>query len=360
MMSEARRQELSDLLRPVAPPRVLQDVYRPDQLERLFRVMHDEGPWKLIIAQHFASAEELVATLSGSMPEGFTPTLDMFLTPVFRGFLANYSAVIYPELEDCFYNAEFLAQARAYWGARYAKPQMMLFNVSGPYGCTDPGHLDSPSFRGVRYEDSPTWLCSVMGKSGLFRDYLIKCAQVITWTSPYHDGGFTYWPDGPLAAPRRLTAPMRNLGVVVQNEMMVHRGEACGPVEKQRPAGLAFDTLFSGDPADRDGWVLRTGTREIARYRTDELRYLFHWTAEVFMDLDELKKNMDGTQDITPERAIGMMIDDLRSRGIRIETPSDPMHDAAFIRALNAAYDIGVPRSYPPEAPVTPMYVNAA
>ena len=66
---------------------------------------HDNGPWKLIIAQHFASADELMATMSGAFPEGFTPTLDLFLTPTFRGYLANYGTVLYPELHDCFYNA---------------------------------------------------------------------------------------------------------------------------------------------------------------------------------------------------------------------------------------------------------------
>ena len=69
---------------------------------------HDEGPWKLIIAQHFASADELMATMSGAFPEGFTPSLDLFLTPTFRGYLANYGTVLYPELHDCFYNAEFV------------------------------------------------------------------------------------------------------------------------------------------------------------------------------------------------------------------------------------------------------------
>jgi len=337
MLTEARRQELSDLLRPVSPPRVLENVYTDDQRERLLDVVRQQGPWKLIIAQHFASAEELIATGSGGVPEGVTPTLDMFLTPTFRGFYANYSALLYPQIHDCFYNATFLELAKSYWGAKYAKPQMMLFNVNGPCGNTDPGHLDSPSFRGIRYENSPTWLCSVMGKSGLFKDYLIKSAQVITWFSPVY-----------------------NRGVVVQNEMLMHRGEANGAPEQQRPAGLDFTTTFSGDCADRDHWLLKTGDRVIARHHTNELRFLVHWTAEVFEDYDELKKNMEGTHNLTHEQAIDTLIKDVRSRGIRIETPSDPLHDPQFIRALNSAYDIGAPASYPEGAPVTPIYTQAA
>ena len=105
---------------------------------------------------------------------------------------------------------------------------------------------------------------------------------------------------------------------------------------------------------------MKTGDRVIARHHTNELRFLVHWTAEVFEDYDELKKNMEGTHNLTHEQAIDTLIKDVRSRGIRIETPSDPLHDPQFIRALNSAYDIGAPASYPEGAPVTPIYTQAA
>ena len=351
---------LSDILRPVSPPRELGNVYTPDQLERLLGVVRTQGPWKSILAQHFASVEELIATLSGSMPEGVEATLDMFLTPTFRGFYANYSTALYPEIFDCFYNETFLDHAKAYWGAQYAKPQMMLFNINGPCGNTDPGHLDTPSFRGVRYENSPTWLCSVMGKSGLFRDYLIKMAQVITWFSHDPNSGFTFWPEGPAKAPGRLQPPIYNRGVVVQNEMMMHRGEANGPLELQRPVGLSFDTRFTGDPADKDSWRLVNGEREIARYRTEDLRFLVHWSAEVFEDFAELKQNMEGTDNLTYDRVFETLLKDMRARGIEVETPADPMRDPKFIRSLIAAYDFGTPRTYPEGTSPTAIYSEAA
>ncbi len=85
MLTDERRMELSDVLRPAAPPRQIDNVYTDDQRERLLDVVRTEGPWKLIIAQHFASPEELIATMSGAFPEGFEPSLDLFLTPTFRG-----------------------------------------------------------------------------------------------------------------------------------------------------------------------------------------------------------------------------------------------------------------------------------
>ena len=360
MVTQAERERLARILRPASPPVILDNVYTNDELNRLLGVVRDHGPWRLIIAQHFASAEELIATLSGSMPEGVEPSLDMFLSPTFRGFYGNYGTSLYPELHDIFYKQEFVEYAKAYWKAQYAKPQMMLFNINGPCANFDPGHLDSPSFRGVRYENSPTWLCAVMAKSGLFQDYLIKMAQVITWFSHCPTSGFTYWPNGPLEEPERLTPPLRNRGVVVQNEMMVHRGEANGPVEQQRPAGLQFHTVFQGDPTSRDHWLLKTDDTVIARHHTDELRFLVHWSAEVFEDFTELKKNMDHSDDLTHERVFDTLIKDVRSRGIDIKTPSDPLRDPAFIRTLNAAYDIGAPKFYPEEAPVSPMFPQAA
>ena len=243
--------------------------------------------------------------------------------------------------------------AKSYWNAEYAKPQLMLFNINGPCANRDPGHLDSPSFRGVRHENAPTWLCSVMGKSGLFTDYLIKMAQVITWFSLDGGSGFTYWPDGPLNAPKRVRPPVYNRGVVVQNEMMVHRGEANGPLDQQIPAGLAFDTVFTGDPDDRDQWLLKNGDHVIARHHTDELRFLVHWSAEVFSDFDELKKNMEGSDDLTIDRAIDMMVDDVNARGIKLDVPSEPLHDPHFIQTLNAAYDLGGPTRYPDQAPIS-------
>lgn len=353
MLTDERRIELSDVLRPAAPPREIDGVYTDDQRERLLDVVRTKGPWNLIIAQHFASAEELMATMSGLFPEGFEPSLDLFLTPTFRGYLANYGTVLYPELHDVFYNERFLGMAKDYWGAAYAKPEMMLFNINGPCANRDPGHLDSPSFRGVRHENAPTWLCSVMGKSGLFGDYLIKMAQVITWFSLDEGSGFTYWPEGPLRGPRRVLPPINNRGVVVQNEMMVHRGEANGPLDQQIPVGLAFDTVFTGDTTDREQWLLKNGDDVIARHHTNELRFLVHWSAEVFSDLDELKKNTDGSDDLTIDKAIDMLVDDLAGRGVNLDVPSAPLHDPGFIGALNAAYDIGGPATYPAEAPIS-------
>jgi len=62
------REEISRRLRPVRPPRVLDDVLAKDQLETVLDLICRHGPWDLILKHHFSSLEELVATTSGGRP----------------------------------------------------------------------------------------------------------------------------------------------------------------------------------------------------------------------------------------------------------------------------------------------------
>jgi hypothetical protein len=48
-----------------------------------------------------------------------------------------------------------------------------------------------------------------------------------------------------------------------------------------------------------------------------------------------------------------MMVDDLSRKGVKLDIPSEPMHDPTFIGALNAAYDLGGPAAYPDDAPLS-------
>jgi hypothetical protein len=337
-------------LRPVAEPRVFEGAYTEDQYQRLLDLVRRNGPWPLIIAHHFQSAEELIATTSGILPEGVTPTLDMFLSPVFRGFLTYGGVCLYPEIEDCFHNARFLDLVRDYWKAAYAEPEGMLFNIQGP--CTGGGspHLDATRFRGLGLDNTPVWLMNTMAKSGLFKHWQARKAQVIAW---YYrgriGGGFTYWPDGPHGQPKQIHAPMWGRAVVVENEMMFHTAEACGPESERMPKGLAFDSAIEPDPETEGGWCITTDGDVIQRIPEEEFRFLVHWGANLYRDLDELKTARDHTDDLTHDRVFEIFIDDLRARDVDFEVPSNPLDDARFIRLLNDVYGIDQPAHFPPE-----------
>ena len=115
--------DLAAVLTPVAQPRILEGVYRDDEYERMFNVVKREGPWKGIIANHFETVDEVMATVTGNIPPDHGLTLDDVATAHFRGFFAKNSVCFYPELEDVFYNSRFLAEVRDYWGAQYARPR---------------------------------------------------------------------------------------------------------------------------------------------------------------------------------------------------------------------------------------------
>jgi hypothetical protein len=180
----------------------------------------------------------------------------------------------------------------------------------------------------------------------------VKKAQVITWFYKGEiGGGFTYWPEGPHRQPKRIPAPMWNRAVVVQNEMMYHRGEPNGPQEMRYPAGLALNSVIEADPQDNTGWRITTDGKVIQHIPADEIRFLVHWGAELYEDLAEMRKVMDHTDDLTIDRIIDMFIKDLAERGITYKTPADPLHDQAFITQLISVYDVGAPSIYPAEAP---------
>lgn len=349
------------VIRPIAEPKIIDGVYSDAQYSSMIDVIRREGPWKLVLAQHFSSVEELIATGTGSMPEGLTPTFDMFVTPHFRGYFAQYGVCQYPELEPAFYNSDLLAQVRSYWNAGYAVPEAMNFIIQGAAQNNDPAHLDATEFRGLTSRNTPIWLLNTMAKSGLFQDWLVKKAQVVTWF--YRGsigGGFTYWPEGPKAAPKRVAAPMWNRGVVSQNEMMYHRGEESGPLSKRMPAGLAFESLISHDPDSADGWRITTGDRVVERVSADETRLMVHWGANIYADMAEMKMILEHKDDLSHDQVYDTIAADLRARSIPFAVPSDMLHDREFIKVLTATYDEGRPSIYPADAPGPHEQMQAA
>ena len=333
------QEDLAKVLTPTFPPRVLEHVYSDDQHARLLGVVQEHGPWPTIQAHHFDSVDEMIATTSGVIPKDHGLTLDSIATAQFRGFYGQNSVCFYPEIEDIFYSSQLLDEVKSYWHAEYAKPTMMLFNICGPHQSGLSPHLDAVTFRGVRYENTPVWLLNMMAKSGLFADYIVNMAQVITWWYRGEAGTFTYWPDGPLQAPKTLPTPMWNRGVVVQNELMFHRGDPVGRPEERGIENLMHRSLFEFQP-DEDEWVITTDGEVIRRYAPEQIRLLVHWSSEVYRDLDDVKRVMDHTDDLTHEQVFTTLIGDLRAKGIAVDEPADPMKDETFIHTLLSTYTI--------------------
>lgn len=189
-----------------------------------------------------------------------------------------------------------------------------------------------------------------MVKSGLFKRWQARKAQVIAWYCKGKvGGGFTYWPDGPHQQPKQIHTPMWGRAVVVENEMMFHTAQSCGPVAMRRPERLAFDSLMEVDPSVTGGWHIRTGDKVTQQIPEQEFRFLVHWGANVYMDLDELKRTVDHSDDINHEQVFDIFVADLKQRGVQFDMPSDPMTDKAFIGLLTSVYNVGTPLFFLPE-----------
>ncbi|MCP1471714.1 hypothetical protein J3E64_003427 [Sphingobium sp. OAS761] len=337
---------------PFSPPKVQSDVYTPEQVEALFTAVHRGPANGLLVKQLFGSAEEIVAATSGKMPEGLT--LDHFLAPMFHGYLAKNSAVLDPVVASAFYNPKLMDWARDYFNAGIVMPRQLHFNYGPPQPSADPGHFDATSYRGMDSTNTPIWLLSVMTNSRLFREYKIQLAAVVTWFWRASDrGGFTYWPDGGHNPPKRIPAPFWNIAVVAENENMYHRGETSGtPDQWGKVKGLTFDSVIEGTPGDLGQWQVRNGDTVIARLATEEIRWLFHWTAECYADYDAFRIRADHLDDLSVDRVMDIFASDLAKRDIAFTMPADPLNDAAFKALLMAEYAIGSPREYPAEAPV--------
>ncbi len=346
-MDTARAQQA---FTPVAAPRLVPDLYTPDELDRLFGVLQEKGPWQSIAAQTFSSAEEFLAVAGAGRPATELSLSDL-ITPTFRGYFAQQAVALHEEIQDVFYSTRLLNLVKEMFGAPYAIPAQFFFNLRAPAHSLDAGHFDPQVWRGMDMMKVPVWLSAVMAKSGLFDRWEVPTGQVITYFYRSEvDGGFTYWPEGPAAPPQRIAAPFWNDAVVVHNPRMFHRGEASGPVQRRaNPPEFRLDSVIAAE--DPQHWVIRNGDQVIARHPVRDMRFLFHYGARVFRDLAEVSRYYDHTDDLDLETVFNLLIRDLRARGIRFTEPSDPLHDDEFVKTLATAYAVA-PTAYPAEAPL--------
>jgi hypothetical protein len=97
--------------------------------------------------------------------------------------------------------------------------------------------------------------------------------------------------------------------------------------------------VFQYDAAD-DAWDVLTDGERVHRYQPEQIRFLAHWNAELYSDLDELRKVMDHTDDLTHQRVVDTLLADLRGKGVKVAEPNDPFHDVDWIQALLQTYTI--------------------
>ncbi len=266
----------------------------------------------------------------GVVPKDHGLTLDDIASATLpRVLRQELGAASIPELHDVFYNRRFLEEVKVVLerAVRQAHDDAVQHLRAAPHRPrAAPRRSDVPRRRVSRTR--PCGCRTSWRKSGLFTDYLVKMAQVITWWYRGEEGTFTYWPDGPFEPPQKLEHPLWNKGVVVQNEMMFHRGDPVGPPDERAHRGSQAPLAASATThATTDGSITTDGDvdpalpdrRRSDSWRTGTPRSTPTWT--------RCKKVMDHTDDLTHDQVVDTLIKDMRARGVSVAEPSDPLHD---------------------------------
>lgn len=230
--------------------------------------------------------------------------------------------------DDVFlYNPNWIEAARKSFAASIVQPVKCLLNISAPMDELGV-HIDLPSFRGFVPGGATKGLLMAMIHSGLFYDWMVPFASGLAWFYAGQGGSFLYWDDGVNAPPHIVNPPFWNTGVMSDNEAMFHGVSAVGsPSDRKRFAGLIrrSDRLFH---LREDRWEIRDDERIAAGIDRSQLRMSLLWKARVFRDEEHEASFEDSALDLTPALITEVFLEDLASKAIAVQEPSDPLEPA--------------------------------
>jgi hypothetical protein len=317
-----------------APPVVLDTVL--DDPTLVGRLLAENAPyWP--VQRYFASTAEMNALSPTSQTTGNA----MIVAPVFRGDWADRAPCV-EGVEPILDNPRFADAARRCLGGTIVRPILVYANLSLPMLCGDGGHTDVPEFRGIDRQRYPIWFLTTMGRSRLFERWRVRIATAVSWYYAGAGGDFTYWPDGPDAAPV-VRPPQWNTAVMGDNDFMFHRVESIGEDGEHMLRGL---TLASQLCHTADGWTVVDDSRTLATYPREKVRVSVSWKGQVFADEAAARDYDEHRDDLDVAQVLDILRGDLAARGVDVPETDDPLHDPAFVAALSRAYHRS-PTMYP-------------
>jgi hypothetical protein len=234
-------------------------------------------------------------------------------TSYFREEYAYGTQVRIDGIEPFLHHPAFVDAARKVHGRAVIEPAIAYANLMVP-GQELAVHTDVPEFRGCNRKLVPQWLLAVMHHSGLFDEWRMPIATGIAWFHDCDGGALAYWPDGP-DAPPATHAAQYNTAMVLDTDSVFHGVD--------RIADVTADDL----PPLRPGMVLEpSGDHEwsvhvpgddtaVARYHWNDLRFSVSWKAYCFRDEAERDAWRGHADDLTLDRVVDRLVEDLRERG---------------------------------------------
>ena len=335
------------------PPLALAPVFDdPDVFSRLVR---DNGPFPSLQQRVMQSAVESAAITSEWVTDEMIAdaraggSKSIAISASYRSYWARLGQPLRDDTAWLLEYDRFFAAACQLFDddAVVVRPDEIYVNVQVPQRTRfGSAHVDIPKFRGMGRREYPVWLLTTMRRSELFERWRVPVATAVCWFYDGPGGTYTYWPDGPYAAPRQTIHPFSNTAVVGENDTMFHRGDGFAPPGEAGPQGLTLDCVC--EPVDHDArtWQIRDGDRVLARYDAAQVRVALSWSAEVYVDDAARRVADEHLDDLDLETVVDTFVADLHARDHDIARPADPRRDIDFIALLARTYRV-LPTRYP-------------
>jgi hypothetical protein len=222
-----------------------------------------------------------------------------------------------PGIEAFRTHAGLYDAARQLFGRPVIEPAIVYANFLLP-GQELAVHTDVPEFRGANRKVLPQWLLVVMHHSGLFEPWRMPIATGIAYFAPEgamaEGGELAYYPDGADGPP--TTFPTRhNTAVLLDTDSVFHGVDRVGPPGVE-PFPVAPGNVLRHDGGDR--WSLRpdaSSAEHLADFAWADLRFSISWKAYCFADEDERDAWRHHADDLTVDRILATLRDDLAQKG---------------------------------------------
>jgi hypothetical protein len=205
----------------------------------------------------------------------------------------------------------FVEAARAVHGRPLVVPSIVYANLLLP-GQELAVHTDVPEFRGADRRVCPQWLLVVMLHSGLFDAWRRPIATGIAYFGDCAGGALAFYPDG-ADAPARTIAARHDTAVVLDTDSVFHGVDrVAGPDVAAPPFDPGMELVYEAPGA----WRLVSGAETLGRYRWQDLRYSVSWKAWCYADEAERRRAERHEDDLSLERILATLEEDLRARGL--------------------------------------------
>lgn len=288
------------------PPIVLDRVF--DDPGAVRAMAHANGPyWQP--GRMLTSSTAVRDTAEGSAGDvGVDASL---IGPVFRGDWAFGEALV-DGADVLLHHPGFIEAASRMYDTEQVVPEQVYVNLTTPVPRSGFSHTDIPEFRGADRTNTPAWLLSAMGVSGLFENEQIPIVTAVAWFYGGDAGGLRYWPEGP-DGPSLHHTDTWNSAVVGDNDFMPHEVQRVGPRGVEAPAGLTIDSELEWDSPSSHWHIVDTGN-EVHSFTDDQVRMSLSWKAKVYADAGDRQRAEEGVDGVTIDEILSRFEVQLGSR----------------------------------------------